>query len=120
MNTSGELISTSEAAATLTVGTDAFRNERKRTSSSLRYIEGISIVGANAINEAKVDVFIEDYFVGSFRNSRSGVAAAILPDDYQGIRSAACPPGSSIAAVIVVAPTVSPLLVKVYGREIRR
>ncbi len=113
----GELLSTSEAAATLIVGTDAFRNERKRTSSRLRYVSGISIVGANAINEATVDVFIEDYFVGRFRNSRAGAVAAILPDDYQPVKTAACPPGSQISAVIIVAPTVSPLLIKVYGQQ---
>lgn len=113
----GELLSTSEAAATLTVGVDAFRNERKRTSSRLRFIAGISIVGGNAINEAVVDIYIEDYFVGRFRNSRSGVAQAILPDDLQSVKEAAIPSGSQIAAIIVVAPTVSPLLIKVYGRS---
>ncbi len=113
----GELISTSEAAATLTVGVDAMRNERKRVSSRLRYLAGVSIVGANAINEAAVDIYIEDYFVGRFRNSRAGVSAAILPDDLQPIRAAAIPPGSQISAVITVAPTVSPLLIKMYGYE---
>ena len=113
----GELLSTSEAAATLTVGTDAFRNERKRTSSRLRYINGISIVGANAINEASVDLFIENYFVGTFRNSRAGVAAAIMPDDFQAVKTSAVPVGSAITALIRVAPTVNPLLIKVFGLE---
>lgn len=113
----GELLSTSEAAATLTVGVDAFRNERKRVSSRLRYVTGISIVGGNAINEARVDFYIEDYFVGNFRNSRAGVSQAILPDDLQPIREAACPQGSQMTAVIGVAPTVSPLLIKVYGYQ---
>ncbi len=113
----GELLSTSEAAATLTVGTDAFRNERKRTSSRLRYVSGVSIVGANAINEAVVDIFIEDYFVGRFRNTRAGVAQHIMPDDFQSVKSAACPPGSQISAVIIVAPTVSPLLIKIFGTQ---
>jgi hypothetical protein len=117
MQQSGELLSTSEAAATLTVGTDVFRNERKRTSSRLRYVTGLSIIGGNAVNEAAVDVYIEDYFVGRFRNSRAGVAAAIYPDDFQPVKSAAVPPGSQISGVITVAPTVSPLLIKVYGFE---
>jgi len=111
----GELISTGEAAATLAVGTDALRNERKRTSSSLRYVTGVSVVGGNAINEASIEVYIEDYFVGRFRNSRSGVAAAILPDDLQPVKPAACPPGSQISAVVIIAPTVSPLYIKIYG-----
>ena len=114
----GELLSTREAAATLTVGTDAFRNERKNTSSRMRVVEGLTLIGANAINEAAVDVYIEDYFVGQFRNSRSGVAAAIIPDDYQPVRAAVCPPGAKITGIIAVAPTVSPLMIKVYGREV--
>lgn len=114
---SGELMSTSEAAATLTAGTDAFRNERKRTSSQTRSITGISIVGGNAINEAVVDIFIEDYIVGRFRSSRAGVVQAILPDDFQPVREASIPSGSQVAAIIITAPTVSPLLIKVYGRQ---
>lgn len=112
----GELISSGEAAATLTVGTDAFRNERKATSSRPRSVEGVTVVGGNAINEATVDIHIEDYFVGRFRNTRSGVAQVILNQDYQPVRPALCPAGSKITATIITAPTVSPLYIKVYGR----
>ena len=118
MQQQGQLLSTSEAAATLTVGTDAFRNERKRVSSRLRYIAGITVVGGNAINECAVDVYIEDYYVGRFRNSRNGVAAAIMPDDLQPIRAAACPPGSQLTCIIAIAPTVSPLLIQLMGSEV--
>ena len=114
----GILINTSEAAATLTVGTDAFRNDRKRTSSRPRVIEGIVIVGANAINESTIDLFAGDYFFGSFRNSRAGVAAPIIPDDYQSIRPTMVAPGDAITAQVRVAPTVSPLLIQIHGREI--
>lgn len=112
----GELISSYEAAATLLVGVDAFRNERKATSSRPRSVEGVSIVGANAINECTVDIHIEDYFVGRFRNSRAGAVQVILPDDYQPVRPALCPAGSKITATIITAPTVSPLAIKIYGR----
>ena len=114
----GILINTTEAAATLVVGTDAFRNDRKRTSSRVRIVEGIVIVGANAINESTVDLFAGDYFFGSFRNSRAGVAAPIIPDDLQAIRPTVVAPGDAITAQIRVAPTVSPLLIQIYGREV--
>jgi len=113
----GILVSTAEGAATLTVGTDAIRNERKKTSSRLRYITGLTVVGGNAINEAAVDVYIEDYFVGTFRNTHSGVAAALMPDDFQAVRAAASPPGSAISAIVRTAPTVSPLYIAIYGIE---
>ena len=115
---SGILINTGEAAATLTAGVDAFRNDRKRTSSRGRVVEGVVIVGGNAINEATVDLYAGDYFFGRFRNSRSGVAAPIMPDDYQSIRATMVAPGDAITAVIGTAPTVSPLYIQIHGREL--
>jgi len=114
----GILINTSEAAATLTVGTDAFRNDRKRTSSRPRIIEGLVVVGGNAINEAAVDLFAGDYFFGTFRNSRAGVVAPIIPDDFQALRPTVVAAGDALTATIRVAPTVSPLLVQIHGREL--
>lgn len=114
---SGVLIASNEAAATLTVGVDAFRNERKRVSSKLRYLDGIAVVGSAAINDAAVDLYIEDYYVGRFYNSRAGVAAPIYPDDVQPIRPAACPPGSQLTCIIADAPVTSPLLVTLLGVE---
>ena len=112
------LFNTSEAAATLLVGVDAFRNERKRTSSRPRIMTGVVIVGANAINECSVDIYIEDYYAGRFRNSRAGVVAPILPDDVQPTGNRVIPAGSQVAAIIAVAPTVSPLQIQILGSEV--
>lgn len=114
----GILVNTAEAAATLTVGTDAFRNDRKRSSARPRAVEGIVIVGANAINEAAIDLYAGDFYFGRFRNSRAGVAAPIMPDDYQALRPTMVAPGDALTATIAVAPTVSPLYVQVHGREL--
>lgn len=113
----GIIISTNEAAATLIVGTDAFRNERKRVSSRLRKLTGVAIVGGNAINEAAVDIYIEDFYVGRFLNSLNGAVSPIMPDHFQAIAGKAVPPGSQITGVIGTAPTVSPLIIHLYGEE---
>jgi len=113
----GELLSTNEAAATLTLGVDAFRNERKNSTSSLRYGTGVSIVGSAAINDCSVDIYVEDYFVGRFFNTRAGVVAAILPDDLIPVKAFAIPPGSRLVAIVTDAPATSPLLIKVYGYQ---
>lgn len=115
---SGILINTSEAAGTLTVGVDAFRNDRKRTSSRPRVIEGIVIVGSAAINDTELDLFAGDYYFGRFRNSRAGVAAPILPDDLQPLRATVVAPGDALTATIVDAPVTSPLLIQIMGREL--
>ena len=111
------LFNTIEAAATLTVGVDALRNERKRSSSRPREMTGIAIVGGNTIGEATVDIFIEDYFVGSFQNSLNGAVAVIMPDHLQSTGSHMIPAGSQVAALIRVAPTVSPLKIQIFGTE---
>lgn len=105
-----------EAAATLTVGVDALRNERKRTSARPRVITGIAIVGGNAIGECSVDLFVEDAFLGTFQNSLNGVVAILLPDHLQPVGPAAVPPGSPVVALIKVAPTTSPLKIQIYGQ----
>jgi hypothetical protein len=115
MRSVGELISTNEAVATLVAGVDAFRNERKRVSSRLRYINGISVVGSAVINDTAFDLFIEDYYVGRFRNTRGGVVQAIIPDDVQPVKAAACPAGSQLTCLCVITPTTNAVSIKVYG-----
>ena len=112
----GILMNTSEAAATLLAGVDALRNERKNVSARRRVINGIIIVGANAINECEVDLHAGDHYFGRFRNSRAGVAAPIIDEDFQPI-SPTWVVGDKITATIVVAPTVSPLLIQIHGEE---
>lgn len=106
------LINTYEAAATLTVGTDAFRNERQNVSGHPRVLRGVAIVGANTINEAAVDLYIESYYVGRFRNTRSGAVQVIHPDDDQIVGPHLIPAGSKLSAIIAIAPTVSPLIIQ--------
>jgi len=113
----GIILSTYEAAATLTAGTDAARNNRKRTSSRPRVVTGIAIVGGNAINEAAVDVYAGDHFFGTFRNTHNGAVAPIMPDDLQPIRPTMVAPGDAISLLIATAPTVSPLAIQVMGEE---
>lgn len=114
----GILLNTVEATATLLVGVDAFRNERKNSSSRPRVITGIAIVGANAVGECTVNLFVESTLVGAFQNSLNGAVAILLPDHLQPISPTPVPIGSRIVAQIAVAPTVSPLKIQVYGTEL--
>lgn len=107
------LLNTYEAAATLTVGTDAFRNEQRNVSSQNRVMSGIAVVGSAAINDCSVDVYIEDYYVGNFRNSKAGVIGVDLQQDIRPVGPHAVPAGSKMSAIIRVAPTTSPLLITV-------
>lgn len=112
------LFSTSEAAATLTVGVDAFRNERKRVSSRPRIMTGIAVVGSAAINDTEVDIYIEDHYVGRFRNSHAGVVGVDRAYDVKPVGSKFIPAGSQVAAIVTDAPATNPLLIEVHGREL--
>lgn len=111
------LLITNEGWATLTVGVDAFRNERKNVSSRPRRITGIAIVGANAINECAFDLYIGDVYLGRYLNSLNGVVAPIYPDHFQPIGSRFVPPGEKIACIVAVIPTVSPVIIHLHGDE---
>lgn len=106
------LLNTYEAAATLLVGVDAFRNERLNVSSKPRVLRSIAIVGGNAINEAAVDLYIEDYFVGRFRNTHAGVVQVDDAYDVVSLGNLYVPRGAKLTAIIAVAPTVSPLIIR--------
>lgn len=114
---SGILLASNEAAATLTLGTDCFRNERKRVSSKLRYIDGVAVVGSAVIDDASLDLYVEDFYVGRYTMTRIGVVSALYPDDVQPIRPCAVPPGSAISAVITDAPATNALKVTIFGIE---
>ena len=106
------ILNTYEAAATLTVGVDALRNERRQVSSRPRVLRGVAIVGGNAINEAAIDLYIEDFYVGRFRNSRAGAVQVIASEDIYPVGPHAIPVGSKLSAIIGIAPTVSPLVIQ--------
>ncbi len=111
------LLNTVEAVATLIVGTDAFRNERKNVSSRPRVVTGIAIVGGNAVGEAEVDLYVGDHYLGRYQSSLNGAVAVLIPDHVQQVGPAYVAPGDKIAGIIAVAPTVSPLKIQVFGTE---
>jgi len=118
MAESGILISTVEAAATLLVGTDAFRNSPQKTSARPRVIDGIAIVGGNAIGEATVELMSARHSFGIFENKLNGAVAILLPDHKDPIAPTLVVGADAIVCRIVTAPTVSPLKINVYGREL--
>ena len=107
-------INTHEAVGTLTVGTDAFRNERQNVSSRRRALRGVAIVGSAAINDCAVDIYIEDFYVGRFRNSKAGVVQVVTNEDIFPVGPHFIPAGSKITAIIAIQPTTSPLIIKLH------
>jgi len=109
------LINTYEAAATLTLGVDALRNERKSVSSRRRVLRGVAVVGSTAINDCAVDIYIEDFYVGRFRNSKGGAAVQVVTnEDILPVGPHYIPPGSKLSAIIGIAVTGNPLIIQLH------
>lgn len=105
-------IKTFELAATLILGVDALRNERMNVSSKPRQLRGVAVVGSTAINDCEVTLYIEDFIVGQFRNTRAGAAIQVLADqDIQPVGPHFIPPGAKITARITDAVVGNPLII---------
>ena len=106
-------IKTYEAAATLTLGVDALRNERLNVSSKNRVLRAVAVVGSTAVNDCEIALYIEDFFAGNFRNSKAGAAVAVAGnEDLVPIGPFAVPAGSKISALISIAVVGNPLIIQ--------
>ncbi len=109
------LINTYEAAATLTLGVDALRNERKSVSSKNRVLRGVAVVGSTAVNDCAVDIYIEDYYVGRFRNTKAGAAIQVITnEDIFPVGPHFIPRGSKVSAIVGIAVIGNPLIIQLH------
>ena len=115
----GAILSTNEAAATLGVGVDIFRNERNQTTPYWRTVSGLTCVGSTAINDFEFDLYAGDVFLGHFVVNVAGAAVTpIIPDNMQFIPETYVAPGTRISGVITNAAVGNPVQVKVYGKRL--
>ena len=98
----------SVAAASATAGTNLISGKNYAQKPYLRVLQGIGVVGGNAINEAKVELFVGGVSLGTFLNTKSGVSA-VQKDDVRPL-DIGCLPNELVELKVVVAPTVSPIV----------
>lgn len=98
----------SVAAASATANTNVFSGKDYASKPNLRHFKGVGFVGGNAINEAKIEVKVGGVTVGTFLNTKSGVAA-IQNEDMRSLDVGVLP-NELIEGIVRVAPTVSPLV----------
>ena len=108
----GLIMNLHEAAATLTLGVDMARNDRRRVSSQLRVLTSVAVVGSAAVDDAAVDVFIEDFYVGRFFNTHAGIIQVDTQADVVAVGPHAIPSGSSVVVQVADAPATNPLNVQ--------
>lgn len=95
------------------IGDDLLRDERLNVTSRPRIMRGVAFVGGNAINEASVSIYIEDYYVGRFYSTLNGAVGVRAQDDITPVGPHAVPAGSKVTAIINTAPTVSPVTLQI-------
>lgn len=114
----GIIFQTREAAATALVGVDLFRNEALSQSARRRVIRGIALIGGNAIAEASVRLKAGRVDLGTYYTTTAGAVMPIMPDDLQTMTPIRIAPGDRLSAIVVTAPTVSPIACQVFGDEL--
>ncbi len=97
----------SVAAATAVAGYDMFRDQTWRVSSRTRRLRGMGVAGSAAALDSAVDLFVDQYHVGRFYNSATGmvlVDAHMMP-----LKGNLVPPGATISCIVAIAPGTNPL-----------
>jgi len=108
------LINISIAAASATAGTDLFKDERNNVSSRPRVVTGIAVAGSAAALDAKVSLYIERTYVGSFYNTATG---SWNRDEIVPLGNRYVPPGAKISCIVDTAPGTNPINIVLMGRE---
>ena len=96
----------SVAAATAVTGYDLFRDQTWRVSSKPRRLFGLMVAGSTAGGDCSFDLFVDQYHIGRFFNSAAGWPTH---DHLIPLKGNAVPPGATIAAIMITAPTANPI-----------
>lgn len=108
------LMNLHEAAATALVGVDLARNERQRSSSQLRILKGVAVVGSAVVDDFSCSIYIENFYVGRFRNTHAGVLQVDSQSDVIRVGPHAVPPGAQISVICDLAATTNPINVQLH------
>lgn len=97
----------SVAAATAVLGYDLFRDQTWRVSARSRRLRGMGVAGSTAALDTSVDLFIDQYHVGKFYNSATGMV--LLDAHMMPLKGNLVPPGATIACIVADAPAANPI-----------
>lgn len=97
----------SVAAATAVVGYDLFQNQTWRVSARPRRLRGLACAGSAAALDTQVDLYVDQYYVGTFFNSATG--APNMDRDIVPLKGNYVPPGATVACIVKDAPATNPI-----------
>ncbi|MBA7540683.1 hypothetical protein ES705_32982 [subsurface metagenome] len=96
----------SVTAAVAVAGYDLARDQTWRVSSRQRKLRGLAVAGSTAAGDCSLDLFVDQYKVGTFFNLALGFPTM---DHMIPLKGNLVPPGATIALIMNVAPTTNPI-----------
>ena len=99
------------AAATAITGYDLFRDQTWRVAARPRRLRGCAVCGSTAAGDCSFDLFIDQFHVGRFYVLATGWPTR---DHVVPLAGNFVPPGATIAAIMVTAPTANPINVILF------
>lgn len=99
----------SVAAATAVVGYDLMINTTGKVQGNRRILKSIAICGSAAGGDTKIDLFVDNFKVGSFYNITTGFPTL---DHRFGLNNFV-PAGSAISLLVTDAPATNPINVQI-------
>lgn len=101
----------SVASATAVAGYDIFRDQTWRVSARTRKLRGIAVAGSTAAGDCSFDLYVDQYHIGRCYNLATGWPTR---DHLIPLKGNLVPPGATISAIMLTAPTANPINVILY------
>ena len=80
-------------------GVDLAANDRNNVTGRPRVMTGVAVVGSVAVNDFYVDVFIGNYFVGRFYNTKITANQIAINEDVVPVGRKLIPAGDKISVI---------------------
>ncbi len=96
----------SVAAAIAVAGYDLARDQTWRVSARQRKLRGLAVCGSTVAGDCSLDLFVDQYRVGTFYNLALGFPTM---DHMLPLKGNLVPPGATIALIMNMAPTANPI-----------
>jgi len=96
------------------VGVDLAANDRNNVSGKPRVLRGVGVTGSAAINDFWVDVFIGNYFVGRFYNTKAAGTQIAINEDVVPVGRKLIPAGDKVAVIAGVNAGAGNVTIGIY------
>jgi len=102
------------AAATAVLGYDLMNGDTGKVQGNNRILRSIAVAGSAAAGDTKLDLFVDNFKVGSFYNLATGFPTL----DHRFKLNNVVPRGSNLTLVVTDAPATNPINIQLEWDDI--